>query len=45
MDEKTENPPLTRKAYLRLTLLSGLVILALGGWLLHLRIHSPYVNS
>lgn len=36
---------MNRKTYIKTTLISGLVVLALGGWLLHFRIHSPLVNS
>lgn len=32
---------MTRKNMLKNTLIAGLFFLALGGWLLHLRIHSP----
>jgi hypothetical protein len=36
---------MTRKTYLKLTLLTGLVVLALGGWLLHLRFHPPLADA
>ena len=32
---------LTQKQYLKVTLIAGLILLSLGGLLLHLRIHSP----
>lgn len=35
---------MTRKSSLKMTLIAGLVFLSLGGWLLHLRIHSPLVQ-
>ncbi|MFA6417523.1 MAG: hypothetical protein WCW67_00070 [Candidatus Margulisiibacteriota bacterium] len=30
-----------RKVYIKGTLISGLIVLALGGWLLHLRVYPP----
>lgn len=35
---------ITQKQNLRLTLIFGLFFISLGGWLLHLRIHSPAHN-
>ncbi|MFA4906232.1 MAG: hypothetical protein WC645_06980 [Candidatus Margulisiibacteriota bacterium] len=34
---------MTRKQYIKNTLILGLVVLAIGGWFLHLRIHSPFM--
>ncbi len=34
-------PLISRKESIKTTLISGLVILALGGWLLHIRTHPP----
>jgi len=36
---------MTQKKYLKLVLICGLVFLSLGGWLLHLRIHTPAVEN
>ena len=36
---------MNRKAYIKATLLSGLIVLALGGWLLHYRIHPPMAHG
>ncbi len=33
---------MNRKAYIKLMLIGGLIVLALGGWLLHFRIHPPF---
>jgi hypothetical protein len=33
---------MTRKSTLKMTLITGLVFLAFGGWLLHLMIHPPF---
>lgn len=32
---------MTQKQYLRLTLITGLFVISIGGWLLHLRAHPP----
>jgi hypothetical protein len=36
---------MTQKQNLRITLILGLFFLSLGGWLLHLKVHSPATNS
>ncbi|MFA5795434.1 MAG: hypothetical protein WC980_10275 [Candidatus Brocadiia bacterium] len=36
---------MTQKQNLKLTLIFGLFFISLGGWLLHLRIHSPWNNQ
>jgi hypothetical protein len=36
---------MTQKQNLRNTLIFGLFFVSLGGWLLHLRVHSPSANS
>src|SRR3989339_1105349 len=35
---------MTRKQNLKTTLIFGLFFISLGGWLLHLRVHSPSAN-
>jgi hypothetical protein len=36
---------MNRKSYIKATLLGGLIVLALGGWLLHLRLHPPQTEA
>lgn len=36
---------MTRKNALKMTLITGLVFLAFGGWLLHLRTHPPFAQN
>lgn len=36
---------MNRKQIIKLTLITGLVFLSLGGWLLHLRVHPPLAQA